>query len=92
MESFLSDQSKFQKTAVKDDNFLNFITSQEKRINKICKKLADSNSMSQETPRHLKPVETRSGIMCGSWKMHKKMCRRLSTFETNFICFTNTYI
>ena len=72
MESFLSDQSKFQKTAVKDNNFLNFITSQEKRINKICKKLADSNSMSEETPRHLKPVGTRPGIMYGSWKMHKK--------------------
>ena len=26
MENFLSDQSKFQETALKDDNFLNFIT------------------------------------------------------------------
>ena len=46
MENFLSDQSKFQKTAVKDDNFLNFITGQEKRIDKIYKRLFDSNSMS----------------------------------------------
>ena len=49
MENFLSDQSKFQKITVKDDNFLNFITSQEKRIDKIYKKLVDSNSMSEET-------------------------------------------
>ena len=49
MENFLSDQSKFQKTTIKDDNFLNFITSQEKRIDKIYKKLVDSNSMSEET-------------------------------------------
>ena len=47
MENFLSEL--FKKTAVKDDNFLNFITSQEKRINKILKKLADSKSMSEET-------------------------------------------
>ena len=47
--NFLSNQSKFRKTVVKDDNFLNFITSQKKRISKIYKKLVDSNSMSEET-------------------------------------------
>ena len=72
IESLLSDESKFQKTTVKDDNFLNFITCQEKRINKIYEKLVDSNSMSEETRRYLKPVETRLGIMYGSCKMHKK--------------------
>ena len=46
------------KIAVKDENF--FITSQEKRINKIYKKLVDSNSMSEETRTH--PLET-----IGSW-------------------------
>ena len=72
MENFLSDQSKFQKIALKDDNFLNFITCQEKRIDKIYKKLIDSNSMSQETRKHLKPVGIRPGIMYGSCKVHKK--------------------
>ena len=72
MENFSIDQSKFQKIALKDDNFLNFITSQEKRIDKIYKKLVDSNSMSEETRRHLKPVGTRPGIMYGSCKVHKK--------------------
>ena len=71
MENFLSDQSKFQKTALKDDNFLNFITIQEKRIDKIYKKLVDSNSMSEETRNHLNPVGTRPG-MFGSCKVHKK--------------------
>ena len=65
-------QSKSQKVALKDDNFLNFITSQEKRISKIHKKLVDSNSISEETRRHLKPVETRPGIMYVSCKVHKK--------------------
>ena len=35
MKSILSDQSEFPKTNLKDDVFLNFITSQEKRFNEI---------------------------------------------------------
>ena len=34
MENFLNCQSKFQKIALKHDHFLNFVASQEKRINK----------------------------------------------------------
>ena len=37
MEKFLSDSSKFQKTTPKDDKFLNFVTSQEKRMIKFKK-------------------------------------------------------
>ena len=58
MEKFLSGQSKFEKIALKDDNFLNFITSQENRIDKIYKKLVDSTNMSGETQKHLRPVGT----------------------------------
>ena len=50
----------------------NFITSQGKRIDKIYKRLVDSNSMSKETWKQLKPVETRPGIMYGSCEAHKK--------------------
>ena len=42
MENFLSDQSKFQKATVEDSEFLNFITGQEKHINKIYKNLVDA--------------------------------------------------
>ena len=73
MENFLSDQNKFQKIALKGDNFLNFITSQEKHIHKIYKKLVDCNSLAEETRRHLKPVGTRPGIMYGSCKVHKNV-------------------
>ena len=73
MENFLSNQSEFQKIALKDDNLLNFITSQEKPIDKIYKKLVGSNSMSEETRKHLKPLGTRSGIMYGSCKVHKNL-------------------
>ena len=41
--------------------FLNFVISKKNR-DKIYKKLIDSNGMSQETQRHLKPMETRPGI------------------------------
>ena len=73
MENFLSDESKFQKLAVKDDNCFNFNTSQEKYINKICKKLADSDSMSEQTWKNLKLVGTRPGIMYGSCKVRKNV-------------------
>ena len=72
MENFLSDQSKFYKIALKEDNFLNFITSQGKCIDKIYKKFVDSNSISEETRRHLKPVRTRPEIMYGYCKKNKK--------------------
>ena len=72
MENVLSGQSKFQKIALKDGNFLNFITNQKKHIDKIYKKLVDSNSMSEETRKDLKPVGTRPGKMYGSFKVHKK--------------------
>ena len=45
-----------QKTAINDDNFLNFVTRQEKPIDKIYKKLVNSNNMSEETRGHLKPM------------------------------------
>ena len=55
VETFLSDQSKYEKTTVKDDEFLNFITSQEKRIDRIYKKLVDSKSPAR---RNTKKSET----------------------------------
>ena len=39
MENILSDQSKSQKIALKDDNFLNFITSQKNALMKFIKSL-----------------------------------------------------
>ena len=45
---------------------MHFITSKEKRIAEIYKKLVDSDGMSEETRKHLKPVGTRPGVMCVS--------------------------
>ena len=72
MENFWSDQSKFQVIALKDGNFLNFVTSEEKRIDEIYKKLDNSNSMSEETRRHLKAARTRPRTIKnnGSCKLH----------------------
>ena len=68
----IGDQSKFHKIALKDDNILNFIISQEKRTDKIYKELVDTYSMSVETRKHLKTVGTRPWIMYGSCKKEKK--------------------
>ena len=83
MENFLSDQSKIQKTAVKDDNFLNFITSQEKRIDKIYEDLVHS----KETERHPKPVGTRPAIMYGSCKVHKKCVDGCPPFRPIYLLY-----
>ena len=63
----------FQKTIVNADNFFNFFTSQEKRIDKIYKKFFKSKIMPKERQKHLKPVETIPGIMHCYCKVHKKM-------------------
>ena len=49
MGYFLSDECKIQKMTVKGVDFLNFVISQEKCINKSKKKLVDSKGMSEET-------------------------------------------
>ena len=51
---------------------MNFVSSQEKHIDKIYKKLVDSISVSQERRRHLKPVENRPGMMFNSCKVQQK--------------------
>ena len=80
MENFLSDQRKFEKVTLKNDAFLNFVVNQEKRIDTIFKNLVDSNSMSKEMCKFVKPVGTRPGIVYGNCKLHKQQvdgCRPL---------------
>ena len=48
------------------------MVNQEKRIDTIFKKLVDSNSMSKEIRKFVKPVGTRPGIMYGNCKVHKQ--------------------
>ena len=52
--------------------FLNFVVNQEKRVDTIFKNLVDSNSMSKEMRKFVKPVGTRPGIMYGNCKVHKQ--------------------
>ena len=68
MENLLSDQRKFQKVTLKKDVFLNFVVNQEKRTDTIFTNLVDSNSMSKEMSKFVKPVGTRPGIMYGNCK------------------------
>ena len=58
------------------------IVSQEKCINKIYKKLADSNSMPEKGGRRLKLVETKPEIMYVSCKVHKKRADRCPSFRS----------
>ena len=72
MENLLSDQRKFEKVALKNDTFLNFVVNQEKRIDFIFKNLVDSNSMSKEMRKSIKPGGTRPGTMYGLCKVQKQ--------------------
>ena len=56
MEYVLSDQRKFEKVTSKYDAFLNFVFNPEKRIDTIFKNLVDSNTMSNEMHKCVKPV------------------------------------
>ena len=65
MENLLSDQKKKieKKITLKNDTFLNFVVNQEKCIDTTFKNLTDSNSMSKEICKSVKPIGTRPGIM-----------------------------
>ena len=71
MNDILSDQKKFSKVSLKDDTLLSFAINQEKHVDKVLKKFAESKSVSEKTRKSLKPVGTRPGIMYGSCKLHK---------------------
>ena len=71
MENLLNDTRTFKKIILKNDGILNFAVDQEKRVDKIFKKLVASNSISEERRRFLKPVGARPGITYGLYKMHK---------------------
>ena len=72
MENLLNDQGKFERVTLKNDAFLNFVVNQEKCIDTIFKNLVDSNSMSKEMRKSIKPVGTRPGTMYGLCKVHKE--------------------
>ena len=57
---------------MKNGVFLNFVVNQEKCIDTIFKNLVDSNSMSKEMRKFVKPVGTRPDIMYGNCKVHKQ--------------------
>ena len=62
MENLLSNQRKFEKVTLKNNTFLNFVVNQEKRVDTIFKNLVDSNSISNEIRKSVKPVGTRPGV------------------------------
>ena len=81
MDNLLNDTRKFEKINLKNDGILNFAINQEKRVDNIFKKLAASNSISEETRRSLKPVGTRPGIMYGLCKVHKDIIDNCPPFR-----------
>ena len=54
---------------LKDDT-LKFGINQEKHVDKVPRKLAESNCTTEKTRKSLKPVGTTPGVMHGSCKVH----------------------
>ena len=73
MEMILSDHSKFLKLYLPDNNLLKFSMNQEKLFVNVLKTLKDTNKLSEQKYRSLKPKGTRPGIMYGLSKVHKKL-------------------
>ena len=61
--------------------FLNFVVNQEKRIDTIFKRLIDSNNMSKQKRKFVKPVGTIPGIMYGNCKVHKQQVDSWPPFQ-----------
>ena len=72
MENLLSDQRKFEKVTLGNDAFFNFVINHEKRIDTILKNLVDSNSISKQIHKFVKPVGTRLGILYENCKVYKQ--------------------
>ena len=72
MENLSSGQRKFEKVTLINDAFLNFVVNQEKPIETIFKNLVDSNNMSKQLRKFIKPVGTRPSIMHGNCKVNKQ--------------------
>ena len=60
---------------------LSFAINQEKHVDKIIKKLVESNSMTDKTKKFLKYVGTRPGVMYGSCKVHKASVENFPPFR-----------
>ena len=87
MEYVLSDQRKFEKVNSKYDAFLNFVFNPEKRIDTIFKNLVDSNTMSNEMHKCVKPVWMKPG----NCKVYKLQLDGGPPFLSNFIGLTGCY-
>ena len=71
MDNILSNKKKFTIVKLKKDNLLSYAVSHGKHVEKVLKKLVESNSMTEKNRKSLKPVGSRPGVMYGSCKVHK---------------------
>ena len=56
---------------MKDDTLLNFAVNQEKRVDKVLRKLVESNSMTEKTRKSLKPLCSKPDVIYDSCEVHR---------------------
>ena len=88
----ISDQKKLTIVNFKDDTLLNFAVNKEKHVDKVLKKLVDSNSMTEKNSKALKPIGSRLGVVYGSCKIHKASVENCPQFRSILLALnTATY-
>ena len=60
---------------------MNFAVNQEKRVDRVLRKLVESKSMTEKIRKSLKPVGSRPGVMYGSCKVHKVSVENCPSFR-----------
>ena len=92
MNDVLSDKNKFTIVNWKNDTLLDFAIKQEKHINKVLKKIVESNSTIQKIRKSLKTVGSRPGVIYSSCKLDKAIVENCPpAILTNFVGFEHSY-
>ena len=60
---------------------LNFAVDQEKHVDKVCKKLVESNGMTEKNRKLLKPVCSKPGVMYSSCNANKASAENCLSFR-----------
>ena len=93
MNDVLSDKNKFTIVNWKNDTLLDFAIKQEKHINKVLKKIVESNSTIQKIRKSLKTVGSRPGVIYSSCKLDKAIVENCPPFWPTLLALNiPTYI
>ena len=81
MYNILLDSKKFVKSSVLDEKHLNFLIGIEKKLTNLLKELKESETISANDYKKLKPRGSSFGVLYGLCKTHKKVLDKCPPFR-----------